>query len=57
MGMSCPAADARGMPVHVDSNHLTAKFAREHANFIDAILLAPAARSAAGQLMRQQHDG
>ena len=39
--MSCPTTNARGMPVHLDSNHLTATFAREHATFIDAILLAP----------------
>jgi len=39
--MTCPAADSHGMPVHLDSNHLTASFAREHATFIDAILLAP----------------
>lgn len=42
-GMICPATNARGLPVHVDSNHLTATFAREHATFIDPILLAPAA--------------
>jgi peptidoglycan/LPS O-acetylase OafA/YrhL len=42
-GMTCPATNARGMPVHIDSNHLTAAFAREHATFIDGILLAPAA--------------
>ena len=40
-GMTCPATGARGLPVHVDSNHLTAEFAREHATFIDGILLAP----------------
>jgi len=39
--MSCPATNARGMPVHLDSNHLTNSFARDHATFIDAILLAP----------------
>ena len=42
-GMTCPATNTRGMPVHVDSNHLTATFARQHATFIDTILLAPAA--------------
>jgi peptidoglycan/LPS O-acetylase OafA/YrhL len=42
-GMTCPATNAQGMPVHVDSNHVTATFAREHATFIDTILLAPAA--------------
>lgn len=42
-GMTCPATNALGMPVHVDSNHLTAAFARQHATFIDAILLAPTA--------------
>lgn len=41
-GMACPATDARGLPVHVDSNHLTAAYAEEHAAFIDTILLAPA---------------
>jgi peptidoglycan/LPS O-acetylase OafA/YrhL len=45
--MICPATNARGMPVHVDSNHLTASFARGHATFIDAILLAPDASSRA----------
>ena len=39
--MTCPATNARGMPVYLDSNHLTTTFAREHATFIDAILLAP----------------
>ena len=39
--MTCPAADVRGLPVHLDSNHLTQSFVREHATFIDAILLAP----------------
>jgi peptidoglycan/LPS O-acetylase OafA/YrhL len=39
--MSCPATNERGLPVHVDSNHLTGAFAREHATFIDTILLAP----------------
>ena len=39
--MTCPATNARGMPVHLDSNHLTNSFARDHATFIDAILLAP----------------
>ena len=39
--MSCPATNERGLPVHVDSNHLTGSFAREHATFIDTILLAP----------------
>lgn len=38
---TCPAANARGMPIHLDSNHLTASFVREHAAFIDEILLAP----------------
>jgi peptidoglycan/LPS O-acetylase OafA/YrhL len=42
-GMTCPATTAGGLPVHVDSNHLTAAFVREHATFIDPILLAPAA--------------
>jgi len=46
-GMTCPATSARGMPVHVDSNHLTATFARERATFIDGILLGPAASSRA----------
>lgn len=46
-GMTCPATDARGLPVHVDSNHLTATFAREHATFIDGILLAPATSGSA----------
>jgi peptidoglycan/LPS O-acetylase OafA/YrhL len=39
--MTCPATNPRGMPVRGDSNHLTTSFAREHATFIDAILLAP----------------
>lgn len=44
--MTCPAVNAQDMPVHLDSNHLTASFAREHATFIDAILLAPDASRA-----------
>lgn len=46
-GMTCPATNALGMPVHVDSNHVTATFARDHATFIDGILLGPAAASRA----------
>ncbi|MFI4885463.1 MAG: acyltransferase family protein, partial [Steroidobacterales bacterium] len=46
-GMTCAATNARGMPVHIDSNHLTAAFAREHATFIDRVLLAPAASGGA----------
>ena len=39
--MTCPAADARGLPVHLDSNHMTQSFVRAHATFIDPILLGP----------------
>jgi hypothetical protein len=39
--MTCPAADARGLPIHLDSNHMTQSFVRDRATFIDAILLRP----------------
>ena len=43
-GMDCPAVGADGLPLYIDSNHLRASFAREHAGFIDETLLGAAAR-------------
>ncbi|HEY4214774.1 MAG TPA: acyltransferase family protein [Steroidobacteraceae bacterium] len=41
-GTACPSMDAEGVPTHMDSNHITASFARQRAAFIDDILLAGA---------------
>jgi hypothetical protein len=38
-GMICPAADANGMPLYLDSNHLNGSNARERASFVDEMLL------------------
>ncbi|HEY6482162.1 MAG TPA: acyltransferase family protein [Steroidobacteraceae bacterium] len=46
-GMICPAAGPRGMPLYLDSNHLSGHGARERASFIDEVLLGPDALSAA----------
>jgi hypothetical protein len=43
-GMSCPAVGEDDLPLYVDSNHLRATFAREHAAFLDEALLGPYAR-------------
>jgi peptidoglycan/LPS O-acetylase OafA/YrhL len=40
-GMMCPAVAADGTPLFIDSNHLRASFAREHASFLDETLLVP----------------
>jgi peptidoglycan/LPS O-acetylase OafA/YrhL len=37
-GMMCPATAADGTPLFIDSNHLRAAFAREHATFLDQTL-------------------
>jgi peptidoglycan/LPS O-acetylase OafA/YrhL len=38
---ACPVTAADGRPLYLDSNHLSASFAREHAGFIDQVLLRP----------------
>ena len=38
-GFSCPATDADGLPRYIDSNHLRGMAAREHATFMDEIVL------------------
>jgi hypothetical protein len=38
-GTACPSMNAEGVPTHMDSNHITASFARQRAAFIDDILL------------------
>jgi hypothetical protein len=38
-GVICPAADANGMPLYLDSNHLNGANARERASFVDEMLL------------------
>lgn len=43
-GMDCPSVGKDGLPLYIDSNHLRASFAREHAAFLDETLLAPKAR-------------
>jgi peptidoglycan/LPS O-acetylase OafA/YrhL len=43
-GMICPARDANGMPLYLDSNHLNGSNARERASFVDEMLLGPDAR-------------
>jgi peptidoglycan/LPS O-acetylase OafA/YrhL len=40
-GMICPAADSKGMPLYLDSNHLNGSNARERATFVDEMLLGP----------------
>jgi hypothetical protein len=42
--MICPAADSKGMPLYLDSNHLNGSNARERATFVDEMLLGPDAR-------------
>jgi peptidoglycan/LPS O-acetylase OafA/YrhL len=46
-GMICPAADADGIPLYLDSNHLSGHAARERTSFVDEILLGPESQSAA----------
>jgi peptidoglycan/LPS O-acetylase OafA/YrhL len=55
-GFICPAADADGLPQYIDSNHLRGTAAREHATFIDEMVLAryPAASSAL--FKQQEHE-
>jgi peptidoglycan/LPS O-acetylase OafA/YrhL len=43
-GMICPAADSKGMPLYLDSNHLNGSNARERASFVDEMLLGPDAQ-------------
>ncbi len=45
-GMICPATDPDGLPRYLDSNHLRGFSAREHASFIDEMLLG-----------REKHSG
>jgi peptidoglycan/LPS O-acetylase OafA/YrhL len=40
MGFTCQAYDADGLPRYIDSNHLRNLTAREHATFVDEIVLA-----------------
>ena len=40
-GTLCPASDADGLPLYLDSNHLGASAARTRASFVDEILLGP----------------
>jgi peptidoglycan/LPS O-acetylase OafA/YrhL len=40
-GMICPAADPKGMPLYLDSNHLNGFNARERASFVDEMMLGP----------------
>jgi peptidoglycan/LPS O-acetylase OafA/YrhL len=40
-GMICPAADSKGMPLYLDSNHLNGSNARERATFVDEMVLGP----------------
>jgi hypothetical protein len=46
-GMICPAGAPDGIPLYVDSNHLSAHGVRDRASFLDEILLAPDTQSAA----------
>ena len=36
---SCPTVDSSGQPIYKDSNHMRASFAREHATFIDRVVM------------------
>lgn len=45
-GMICPAAGPDGIPLYLDSNHLSGHAARERASFLDEILLGPQLQSA-----------
>jgi SGNH domain-containing protein len=42
--MRCPSVGEDGLPLYIDSNHLRASSAREHATFIDGTLFGPKAR-------------
>jgi peptidoglycan/LPS O-acetylase OafA/YrhL len=44
----CAAWDSNGMPRYIDSNHLRADAAREHAAFIDGIILDHASETVVG---------
>jgi peptidoglycan/LPS O-acetylase OafA/YrhL len=46
-GMICPAGGPDGIPLYLDSNHLSGYAARERASFVDAILLGPQTQSGA----------
>jgi peptidoglycan/LPS O-acetylase OafA/YrhL len=43
-GMICPAGDSQELPLYLDSHHLNGANAREHATFIDEMLLGPDAQ-------------
>jgi hypothetical protein len=45
--MICPAAGPDGIPLYLDSNHLSGYAARERASFVDEILLGPQTQSGA----------
>ena len=45
--MTCPAAGPDGIPLYLDSNHLSGYAARERASFVDPMLLGSDAPSAA----------
>lgn len=44
-GMICPASDSNGVPLYLDTNHLSGFAARNRATFLDEILLDPRTQS------------
>jgi len=47
-GMMCPATSADGLPLYLDSNHLSGFAARDRAGFLDEALLDPPMQSDTG---------
>jgi peptidoglycan/LPS O-acetylase OafA/YrhL len=55
-GFTCQATDADELPRYIDSNHLRGEAAREHATFIDEMVLARRPTGSSALFKQQEHE-